>query len=147
MLQHIFCSGSLVSGVKSLSCPKVSDILCTMNTDFKSTPRTDKLLSDQQFDAVDYDASCLQLSELCAELEQDLNAAMLNVKECELEIKDLTIRAMEAEKKAERYRLDANKEMAKPKSIIGSFKSITNTLHMPTQQAKTKTFRAQVFDC
>ena len=77
-----------------------------MNGDFKSTPRTDKLLSDQQFDNVDYDTSCQQLSELCAELERDLNEAMLNVKECELEIKDLTIRA-------ERYRLDANKEMAK----------------------------------
>lgn len=69
-----------------------------MNGDFKSTPRTDKLLSDQQFDNVDYDTSCQQLSELCAELERDLNEAMLNVKECELEIKDLTIRAMEAER-------------------------------------------------
>jgi hypothetical protein len=38
---------------------------------------------------------------------------MLNVRECELEIKDLTIRVMEAERKAEQYRLDANKEMAK----------------------------------
>jgi hypothetical protein len=84
-----------------------------MNGDFKSTPRTDKLLSDQQFDGVDYDTSCLQLSELCAELERDLNEARLNVTECELEIKDLTIRAQEAEEKAERYRLDANKEMAK----------------------------------
>ena len=84
-----------------------------MNADFKSTPRTDKLLSDQQFDGVDYDTSCQQLTELCRELERDLNEAMLNVRECELEIKDLTIRAMEAEKKAERYRLDANKEMAK----------------------------------
>ena len=84
-----------------------------MNADFKSTPRTDKLLSDQQFDNVDYDTSCQQLSELCGELERDLNEAMLNVRECELEIKDLTIRAMEAEEKAERYRLDANKEMAK----------------------------------
>ena len=84
-----------------------------MNADFKSTPRTDKLLSDQQFDNVDYDTSCQQLSELCGELERDLNEALLNVRECELEIKDLTIRAMEAEEKAERYRLDANKEMAK----------------------------------
>ena len=73
-----------------------------MNGDFKSTPRTDKLLSDQQFDGVDYDTSCLQLSELCAELERDLNEAMLNVKECELEIKDLTIRAMEAEQALKR---------------------------------------------
>ena len=69
-----------------------------MNADFKSTPRTDKLLSDQQFDNVDYDTSCQQLSELCEELERELNEALLNVKECELEIKDLTIRAMEAEK-------------------------------------------------
>ena len=69
-----------------------------MNTDFKSTPRTDKLLSDQQFNNVDYDTSCQQLSELCEELERELNQARLNVKECELEIKDLTIRAMEAEK-------------------------------------------------
>lgn len=84
-----------------------------MNADFKSTPRTDKLLSDQQFDAVDYDTSCEQLSELCAELERALNEMMCNVAECESEIKDLTIRAMEAEEKAERYRLDANKEMAK----------------------------------
>ena len=84
-----------------------------MNRDFKSTPRTDALLDNQEFDNVDYDTSCLQLSELCEELERDLNEAMLNVKECELEIKDLTIRAMEAEKRAERYRLDANKEMAK----------------------------------
>ena len=84
-----------------------------MNTDFKSTPRTDALLDNQEFDNVDYDTSCQQLTELCRELERELNEAMLNVKECELEIKDLTIRAQEAEEKAERYRLDANKEMAK----------------------------------
>ena len=66
--------------------------------DFKSTPRTDKLLSDQQFDNVDYDTSCQQLTELCGELERELNEAMLNVRECELEIKDLTIRAQEAER-------------------------------------------------
>jgi hypothetical protein len=84
-----------------------------MNTDFKSTPRTDALLDAQQFDGVDYDTSCQQLAELCSELERELNEAMLNVRECELEIKDLTIRAMEAEEKTERYRLDANKEMAK----------------------------------
>jgi hypothetical protein len=81
--------------------------------DFKSTPRTDALLDAQQFDGVDYDTSCQQLTELCGELERDLNEAVLNVRECELEIKDLTIRAMEAERKAEQYRLDANKEMAK----------------------------------
>lgn len=67
-------------------------------SDFKSTPRTDALLDAQQFDNVDYDTSCEQLSELCRELERELNEAMLNVRECELEIKDLTIRAMEAEK-------------------------------------------------
>jgi hypothetical protein len=66
--------------------------------DFKSTPRTDALLDNQEFDNVDYDTSCQQLTELCRELERDLNEAMLNVRECELEIKDLTIRAMEAEK-------------------------------------------------
>ena len=55
------------------------------------------LLSNQQFDNVDYDTSCMQLTELCRDLERDLNEAMLNVRECELEIKDLTLRAQECE--------------------------------------------------
>lgn len=62
------------------------------------TPRTDALLDNQEFDNVDFDTSCQQLAELCRELERELNEAMLNVRECELEIKDLTIRAMQAEK-------------------------------------------------
>lgn len=66
-------------------------------TDFKSTPRTDALLDAQQFDNVDYDTSCQQLTELCRELERDLNEAQLNVTECEMEIKDLTIRAQQSE--------------------------------------------------
>ena len=80
-----------------------------MNMDFKSTPRTDAAV----FDACDGQGCEAVLAEFARTLERDLNEAMLNVKECELEIKDLTIRAMEAEEKAERYRLDANKEMAK----------------------------------
>lgn len=37
------------------------------------TPRTDKLLDDQEFDRVPYDDACMQLKELCRELERELN--------------------------------------------------------------------------
>jgi len=61
-----------------------------MNEDLTATPLTDMLLSNQLFDNVDYDTSCQQLTKLCRELER-------NVRECEKEIKDLTLRAQEAE--------------------------------------------------
>ena len=46
-----------------------------MKEDLDKTPRTDALLDNQKFDNVDYDTSCQQLTELCINLEQELNAA------------------------------------------------------------------------
>lgn len=46
-----------------------------MKEDLDKTLRTDALLDKQQFNNVDYDTSCEQLTELCTNLEQELNAA------------------------------------------------------------------------